>query len=118
VLLGNVFLGFGLGSMGTIGTILGLPLDIRHVAFASAQFGTALEVLHFALPLGEIAQIAVGVALIGLVNFLVSFGLSLAVAMESRGVTFVETRELLSHLAERLWHRPIDWFFPPAHSGE
>jgi site-specific recombinase len=118
VLVGNVFLGFGLGSMGTIGTILGLPLDIRHVAFASAQFGTALEVLHFALPLGQIAQIAVGVALIGLVNFLVSFGLSLAVAMESRGVTFVETRELLAHLAGRLWHRPLDWFFPPIHSGD
>ena len=117
-LVGNVFLGFGLGSMGTIGTIVGLPLDIRHVAFASAHFGAALEVLHFALPLSQISQVAVGVAAIGLVNFLVSFGLSLAVAMESRGVTFRETRDLLAHLAGRLWQRPLDWFFPPAPSRQ
>lgn len=114
VVVGNVFLGFGLGSMGTLGEILGLPLDIRHIAFASAQFGSSLHVLDYQVETAFIAQIALGVALIGLVNFLVSFGLSLAVALESRGVTFGETRRLLVHLLARLRRRPLDWFVPPA----
>ncbi|MBT8404306.1 MAG: site-specific recombinase [Gemmatimonadetes bacterium] len=113
VVVGNVLLGFGLGSMGTIGEILGLPLDIRHIAFASAQFGTALDVLDYRVAPGVVAVTALGVALIGLLNFLVSFGLSLAVALESRRVTFGETRELVAHLLGRLWRRPLDWFFPP-----
>ena len=37
-LAGNFIFGIMLGSMGTIGFILGLPLDIRHIAFASANF--------------------------------------------------------------------------------
>ena len=74
VVAGNVFLGFALGSTGTIGEILGLPLDIRHIAFASAEFGTALEILHLRVALSLAAQVAVGVFAIGLINFLVSFG--------------------------------------------
>lgn len=112
-LAGNVLLGFGLGSMGTIGEILGLPLDIRHIAFASAHFGAALQVLDFAVPVELVVQVAIGVAGIGLVNFLVSFGLSLFVAMESRGVTFAESRQLVARLGRRLWTTPLDWFFPP-----
>jgi len=112
-LVGNVFLGFALGSTGTLGEILGLPLDIRHIAFASAEFGTALEILHFDVALGVVLPVALGVALIGLVNFLVSFGLSLALALESRKITWRETRILAGHLARHFVRRPLDWFFPP-----
>lgn len=112
-LVGNVFLGFGLGSLGTVGQILGLPLDIRHIAFASAELGMSLEVLRLdAAPL-FIAQVALGVALIGLVNFVVSFGLSLGLALESRSVGFADTRTLAGHLLMRLRRRPLDWFVPP-----
>ncbi|MEQ9569387.1 MAG: hypothetical protein RLN75_04295, partial [Longimicrobiales bacterium] len=62
---------------------------------------------------GVVVATAAGVALVGLVNFLVSFGLSLGVALESRGVTIRETRLLLIHLLARLRRRPFDWFFPP-----
>lgn len=111
---GNVFLGFGLGSLGTVGEILGLPLDIRHIAFASAELGMSLEVLGGDAPAGLVGPVALGVALIGLINFLVSFGLSLMVALESRRIGFRDTRTLLRHLGRRLWRRPLDWFFPPA----
>lgn len=113
ILAGNVFLGFALGSMGTVGEILGLPLDIRHIAFAAAEFGTSLEILHFNVAWRLIWPVALGVALIGLVNFLVSFGLSLATALESRRITWNETRTLIRHLGEQLAQRPLDWFFPP-----
>lgn len=116
-LVGNVFLGFALGSTGTLGEILGLPLDIRHIAFASAEFGTALEILHFDVALAVVLPVALGVALIGLVNFLVSFGLSLALAMESRRITWRETRTLGAHLVRLFAQRPLEWFFPPRGAG-
>jgi site-specific recombinase len=113
VLSGNVFLGFALGSLGTVGEILGLPLDIRHIAFASAEFGTALEVLDFHVAFAVIWPVALGVILIGFVNFVVSFGLSLLIALESRSITWVQVRVLLRHLGKSLVSRPLDWFFPP-----
>jgi len=111
---GNVFLGFGLGSMGTVGEILGVPLDIRHVAFASAEFGTSLEILRYEVPLSVIVSVGVGVALIGLVNFVVSFGLSLLVAAESRGMRLRRAGAFARTLVRRFLRRPTDWFFPPA----
>ncbi len=113
-LAGNVFLGFGLGATGTLGTILGLPLEIRHVAFASAEFGAAIDLLGGAVPLAFALQVALGVSLIGFVNFVVSFGLSLTMALESRQVGFREGRRLGKLLWVRLRRRPLDWFVPPA----
>jgi site-specific recombinase len=115
-LAGNVFLGFALGSTGTVGEILGLPLDIRHIAFAAAEFGTSIEILNPGLAWSMIWPIVVGVGLIGLVNFLVSFGLSMMTALESRNITWRETKTLLDHLAKHFARRPTDWFFPPPHS--
>ena len=117
-LAGNVFLGFALGSTGTIGEILGLPLDIRHIAFASAEFGTSLEILHLRADASLVWPVALGVLTIGLVNFLVSFGLSLATALESRNITWSEARILLRGLVNRFFWRPLDWFFPPKVNGQ
>ena len=113
ILAGNVVLGFCLGSTGSIGEILGLPLDIRHIAFSSAEMGVAVETLRNGVPTSVLLQSTLGVMLIGLINFLVSFGLSLTMALESRRVTFGETRRLLGLLARRALRRPLDWFFPP-----
>ncbi|MEM8486415.1 MAG: hypothetical protein AAF564_12760 [Bacteroidota bacterium] len=113
ILAGNVVLGFCLGSTATLGEIIGLPIDIRHIAFSSAEYGMSLEALGSATPRELIVNASAGVILIGLVNFLVSFGLSLVMALESRAVRFQETRSLVWHLIRRLFRRPIDWFFPP-----
>lgn len=85
-LTGNIFLGFYLGSLGTLGAFVGLPLDIRHVSFAAANLGYAWHTL----PLGwaDLLQALVGVALIGMVNLAVSFGLALWLAMRARGIAF------------------------------
>ena len=117
VLAGNVFLGFALGSAGTVGEILGLPFDIRHIAFSSAHFGLAMEGLEWSVPVWTVLTLTLGIMLIGLVNFLVSFGLSLALAMESRRVTFGETRALLRGLLTHLLRRPLDFFVPLGRGG-
>ncbi len=109
---GNIFLGFCLGAAGTVGQILGLPFDIRHIAFSSAHFGMALDSLGWAVAPGLIAISAAGVLMIGAVNFLVSFGLTFSIAVESRRLTFSEARELFGLLGWRLIRQPWAFFIP------
>jgi len=111
---GNVFLGICLGSTGTLGTILGLPFDIRHIAFSAAHVGVGVQVLGPGIPLTFLLEVLGGVAVIGFVNFGVSFGLALAMAVESRQVGFRETWTLLRLLLVRLVTRPWHFVFPPA----
>ncbi|MCU0951156.1 MAG: site-specific recombinase [Burkholderiaceae bacterium] len=111
-LMGNFLFGCMLGSAGTIGLILGLPIDIRHIAFASANLGYALTVLEFALPWQAVAWAALGVALIGLTNLGVSFALALWMALRARGIVFTQWRELLRRLLWRIRLQPSSFIVP------
>lgn len=111
-LSGNVLLGFMLGSAGTIGVITGLPFDIRHIAFASSHAALGIWHLPAQQTAGCIATLLVATLLIGLVNFLVSFGLTLGVAVESRKVVGVNWRHQVRTLAQLALRRPFHFFFP------
>jgi site-specific recombinase len=112
MLIGNVALGIMLGTAGTIGTILGLPFDIRHIAFSSAHLGTALISAPELFSWQVFAKAALGVSLIGFVNFLVSFGTTLWMTLESRAVSFVQWRHLIWTLVKRAVTRPLEWYIP------
>jgi len=112
-LAGNFLFGCMLGSTPVIGTLLGLPLDIRHVAFASANLAYGLEALSFDVDWHAIAIGALGVVLIGLTNLTVSFSLAMRVALRSRGIQPEHTRGLSVKLARRFLTRPRDFFWPP-----
>ena len=112
-LAGNFFLGIFLGSMGTVGYFLGLPLDIRHVTFASGNFGIALASLEMPYETSMLLWSLLGIFLIGLINFIVSFGLTTTMAMKSRQVDFRGTRLLLSLLFRRFLARPQDFVWSP-----
>jgi site-specific recombinase len=116
-LMGNFFFGFMLGMTGFIGFLLGLPLDIRHVTFSTANFATALVGLDYALSWNEIANASAGVALIGTVNLLVSFGLALWVAMRARKVRFKRGILLLQALGRRFISAPVEFFLGPKDVG-
>jgi site-specific recombinase len=113
-LAGNFWFGIMLGSMGTIGYILGLPLDIRHIAFASVNFAQSYYTLHGQIEASTVLVSFLGVLMIGMTNLLVSFTLALLVALKARRVSFRHWRSLgrliLSHFATR----PTDFFVPPA----
>lgn len=111
--VGNVSLGFMLGSMGTIGFIFGLPLDIRHITFASAQLGTALTHLEFQVPASLAIMLAFSVFAMGLVNLGVSFSLTLSVAVKSRRIRFSQSKDLFRLLMARLKTAPLDFILPP-----
>jgi site-specific recombinase len=116
-LMGNFLFGCMLGTAGTVGIILGLPIDIRHIAFSSANLGYALVAFDFELPWRTILWAALGVALIGLTNLAVSFALALWVALKARGVVFRQRRELLRRLWARFRSAPLSFFLAPAEAA-
>ena len=67
-LAGNFLFGCMLGFTPIVGELLGLPLDIRHVAFASANFAYGLVGVQFAVTPATVVVSVAGVLLIGLVN--------------------------------------------------
>lgn len=114
--MGNISLGFFLGTMPSLGAIFGLPIDIRHITFMSAQFGGSVGSLGFQVPVGEIIWITVCVLVVGLINLSVSFSLSLFLAVNSRGIKFSQTRELLGLVLRRFLRRPWEFILPPTGS--
>jgi site-specific recombinase len=112
-LAGNFLFGCMLGSMGTLGFLLGLPLDIRHVTFAAANLAYGTQAAAVWPGWHTVLVLTAGVLLIGATNLAVSFTLALRIALKSRGVRFAERRHLLRLLLERLRARPRDFMWPP-----
>ena len=112
-LAGNFLFGIMLGSMGTIGYILGLPLDIRHIAFASANFIQGLININGSPDIGLIIVSFLGVILIGLTNLFVSFTLTIIVALRARRVRFEQWKPLAKLVMTHFLTRPSDFFWPP-----
>jgi site-specific recombinase len=112
-LAGNFIFGCMLGATGTVGLFFGLPVDIRHVSFSSANLAYALTALKFDVPWPVIAISAAGVLLIALVNLSVSFALALRVALRSRGITSDDTAGLTRRVWQRFRAAPREFFLPP-----
>ena len=112
-LMGNLFFGILLGTMGTLGYLLGLPLDIRHVTFSAANFATALVGLDHQISWQLALRSVSGFLAIGAVNLVVSFGLALWVALRSRQVRFKHGFPLFKALVRRFWRAPIEFFIAP-----
>lgn len=107
---GNFIFGILLGMTGYLGHLLGLPLDIRHVAFASANLG-------YSTVSGELGPFSflfylVMVLLIGFVNLWVSFTLALTVALRARGTRIGKFSLLLKSVMEQIKQNPLNLFFP------
>lgn len=121
-LMGNFIFGMLLGMTGFFGHLFNLPLDIRHVAFSSANLG-------YAAVSGNVGPIAFlygmfGVLAIGTVNLLVSFTLALYVALRSRGTEIGSITKLLASIWTQIKANPLQLVYPvqvpttPKESGE
>ncbi|WP_031526885.1 site-specific recombinase [Dyadobacter crusticola] len=111
-LAGNFFLGVCLGSTAAIGFTFGLPLDIRHITFAAGNFGLAISGLENHVSTELIFNSIIGIAGIGVVNVIVSFGLSIAFALKSRNAKMAEVKNLIANLAWQFFHHGLAFFFP------
>jgi site-specific recombinase len=112
-LLGNLAFGFMLGGVGFIGFLTGLPIDIRHVAFASANTAYALMTLQGHEPQTTAALAVLGVLLVAIVNVTVSYGLAFATAFRARRVRYDRAGLVMRLVLKRLVRRPHDFIWPP-----
>jgi site-specific recombinase len=116
---GNISFGFMLGIIPEVAKFAGLPLDIRHVTLSASLLTMA------AASLGPQAMAAwpfwlavIGVASAGVMNVVVSFGLSLFVAIRARGVQSPERRAIYAAVWTRLKQQPASFFLPVGQSAE
>jgi site-specific recombinase len=112
-LMGNAVFGLLMGTTATVGFLLGLPLDVRHVTFSSANLAIGFVGLDSQLDATTLGITVLGIALIGTVNLLVSFGLALWVALRARKIRFYHGFKLLRALGSRLRAAPLDFFIGP-----
>lgn len=110
---GNFYFGFMLGGSYAVGSLFGIPFDIRHIAFSSAFVGFGIAGKGFTPAWTDLAAALTGIVLIGAMNLAVSFAFALQVALRARRVTFAQRRQLASSVLQRLKRRPKDFFLPP-----
>lgn len=109
-IMGNIGFGMLLGLTGAIGHATGLPLDIRHVAFSSANVGYAT--VSGGLPWYVFLQSLLFVLAIGAVNLWVSFSITLWVALRSRETKMISWWRVLRHVGQIALQRPLSLFLP------
>ena len=109
-IMGNLCFGMLLGLTGVIGYLIDLPLDIRHVAFSSANVGYIAVSGDFSLEL--LTQSIIFVLLIGLVNLIVSFSLALWLALRTLKTEVDNWCDILSCVCQILKKRPLSLFLP------
>lgn len=117
-LMGNFYFGIMLGSMGTVGYMIGLPLDVRHITFSSAYVSISIVGLEHKVTWQVMATSIAGILAIGVVNLTVSFGLALLVALRSRRGKFDQGFMLSKTLLKRFWKTPKDFLWAPADPPE
>lgn len=113
-LMGNLYFGVLMGFTATLGYLVGLPLDIRHVTFSAANFAIALAGLNFQVSPDAVGIVILGTLLIGIVNLAVSFGLALWVALRARKIRFRHGLSLARALGRRLRTAPVALLFGPS----
>lgn len=110
--ISNFWFGVFLGSTASVGLFLGLNLDIRHITFASGNLALGLYGANYVVSSSMLFWGIFGIGIIGLVNFLVSFGLSLGLAFRSRNIPLTELRPIFSSIKRRFLSKPMSFFFP------
>lgn len=110
--ISNFWFGVFMGSTASVGLFLGLNLDIRHISFASGNLALAIYGSGFHVSNVMLFWGIFGVGVIGLINFSVSFGLSLGLAFRSRDISIFEIRFVTSAIWSHFKHKPMSFFFP------
>ena len=112
-IISNFWFGIFMGSTHSVGIFLGLNLDIRHITFASGNIALGAYGADFALTLSTWIWCFIGLILIGFFNFIVSFALSLGLALRSRNIPIFEVVSLQKSVWTHFKQYPTHFFFPP-----
>ncbi|MFV5694333.1 recombinase [Flavobacterium sp. LB3P122] len=111
-IISNFWFGIFMGSTASIGLFLGLNLDIRHITFGSGNLALALYGANYVVSDSMLFWGIFGIGIMGLVNFMVSFSLSLGLAFRSRAISLFELRFVTISIWNHFKSRPFSFFFP------
>lgn len=111
-IISNFWFGVFMGSTASIGMFLGLNLDIRHITFASGNLALGLYGANYNVSDSMLFWGIFGIGIIGLVNFMVSFSLSLGLAFRSRAIPVYELRFVTVSIWNHFKKRPLSFFLP------
>ncbi|GEL10193.1 Site-specific recombinase [Flavobacterium glycines] len=111
-IISNFWFGVFMGSTASIGIFLGLNLDIRHITFASGNLALGLYGANYDISDVMLFWGIFGIGVIGLVNFMVSFSLSLGLAFRSRAIPLGELRFVTASIWNHFKSKPFSFFFP------
>ncbi|WP_197330136.1 site-specific recombinase [Ralstonia syzygii] len=114
-MVANVSLGFMLGLGPEILSFFGPHMEVRHVTLSTGAVATAVGVLGA----GEMHTAAfwlavAGIALMGVLNVLVSFALAFNMAMRSRNLRGLDRRRITGALWRRILRDPLCLLVPRA----
>ena len=101
-----------MGSTASIGSFFDLDLDIRHITFVSGNIAMGLYGAAFHLVWSMWVWIFVGLVLVGFINFIVSFGLSLWIAFRSRNIPSSEIFALIKAVWRHFKKAPFSFVLP------
>lgn len=110
---GSVALGFLLAVTPYVGKFFGIGFDVRHVTLSAGSL--AFAVCHLgkeAMQSQEFVLASVGIVVIGLLNFGVSFFLALSVALRARDIQLGKSVRLYSALFKSFLATPARFLFP------
>lgn len=111
-IISNFWFGIFMGSTASIGLFLGLNLDIRHITFGSGNLALALYGANYNVSDAMLFWGVFGIGIIGLVNFMVSFSLSMGLAFRSRAISLFELRFVTVSIWNHFKSSPVSFFFP------
>jgi site-specific recombinase len=111
-IISNFWFGVFMGSTASIGIFLGLNLDIRHITFVSGNLALALYGANYEVSNSMLFWGIFGIGIIGLINFMVSFSLSLGLAFRSRAIPLLELRFVATAIWNHFKSAPFSFFFP------
>lgn len=117
---GSIALGFLLGMIPAFAKFFGLPIDVRHITLSTGSLTLALSSIGIGgagASWNAVIAGGVGIAVIGLCNFGVSFALALFVALRARDVPRGEAKTLPGAVLRRFARRPLEFFYPPRDAG-
>lgn len=112
-IVGNVAFGFMMGCAFLLGDFTGFPFDIRHITFAAGNFAMGIGGMGYHFDVGPIIIGFIAIFMIGWCNFLVSFTLSLLMAMRSNNIPFYKIFTMISHTIKAFFRNPLPFFIPP-----
>ena len=111
-IMSNFWFGIFMGSTASIGAFFGLNLDIRHITFAAGNFGLGMFGANWEVTQAVVFWSVIGIGVIGLVNFIVSFGLSLFLAFRSRNIPLTEMHPVFLSILEEFKSNPVSFLLP------